>query len=178
MKVQVGKKYVRRDGKVTEKLINNIEPMSSYPFYDSRFCESYSAEGLFFHDEENEEDLVSEVSEQIQPPEPTGGTKHDTDKVRLDLLPPVALTKVAEVLTFGSKKYGDHNWRKGFKFSRLTGACLRHVFAFMWGETYDKETGLHHLAHAACCLLFLIEHLELGYGEDDRYTINERYSND
>lgn len=98
-----------------------------------------------------------------------GGTKHDQDKVRLDLLPPVALNEVAKVLSFGARKYDDHNWRKGFKFSRLIGACLRHVFAFMRGETYDPETNLHHLAHATCCLLFLIDHIELDYGEDDRY---------
>jgi hypothetical protein len=25
------------------------------------------------------------------------------------------------------------------------------------GETYDPESGLHHAAHAAACVLFLIE---------------------
>lgn len=99
-----------------------------------------------------------------------GGTKHDQGKVRMDLLPPVALEQVAKVLTFGADKYDDHNWRKGFKYSRLIGAALRHIFSFSRGENLDPETGLPHLAHAACCILFLIDHTLLGYGVDDRYT--------
>jgi hypothetical protein len=98
------------------------------------------------------------------------GTKHDQDKVRMELLPPVALEEIAKVLTHGGKKYDDHNWRKGFKYSRLIGAALRHVFAFARGENLDPETGLSHLAHAACCMMFLIDHMVLGYGQDDRYN--------
>jgi hypothetical protein len=97
------------------------------------------------------------------------GTKHDQGKPRTDLLPPVALEEVAKVLTFGASKYNDHNWRLGFKYSRLIGAALRHIFAFSKGEDRDPETGLLHLAHAACCILFLIDHIMLGYGSDDRY---------
>ena len=97
------------------------------------------------------------------------GKKHDQEKPRTDLLPPVALEEIAKVLSFGASKYADHNWRLGFKYSRLIGAALRHIFAFSKGEDKDPETGLSHLAHAACCILFLLDHTILGYGRDDRY---------
>jgi hypothetical protein len=33
---------------------------------------------------------------------------------------------------------------------------MRHVHAWRAGETKDPESGLHHLAHAGCCLLFML----------------------
>lgn len=97
------------------------------------------------------------------------GLKFDADKLRLDLLPIRPLEAIGEVLTFGAKKYSERNWEKGFSWSRPFGACLRHLFAFWRGEKYDPETGLPHLAHAACCVLFLLEFSEYsGAGKDDR----------
>lgn len=101
---------------------------------------------------------------------PLGGTKHDTGKPRMELLSPVALEKMAEVLAYGAEKYGPHQWRQGFLWSRLHGAGLRHLLAHMDGQDKDPETGLSHLAHAACCLMFLLEHEAKGLGTDDRYT--------
>lgn len=91
--------------------------------------------------------------------EPRGfvaGIKHDAEKVRMDLLDPVAIEQLAAVLTFGAQKYAAHNWRKGIDFSRLSAATLRHVFAFMRGEDLDPESGLPHIAHAMCCCMFLL----------------------
>lgn len=96
--------------------------------------------------------------------------KHDSDKAaRPELLPPEALMEISKVLAFGAKKYAEHNWRRGFAWTRLLGATLRHLFAWAGGEDRDTETGLSHLAHAGCCILFLLT-LELtGTGQDDRY---------
>lgn len=99
-----------------------------------------------------------------------GGIKHDSNKTRLELLPFAALEAVGDVLAQGAKKYDDHNWRKGFTYSRLIGASLRHIFAFAKGEDKDPESGLSHLAHAACCILFLLEHTIEGLGQDNRHT--------
>lgn len=77
------------------------------------------------------------------------------------------MTEVAKVMTFGAKKYNAHNWRGGFKYSRLIAAILRHVFAYNSGEKLDPETGLSHLAHAACGIMFLLEFEKTGAGEDD-----------
>lgn len=101
--------------------------------------------------------------------EPAIAIKEDIGKNRLDLLPVGPLEDIAEILTFGAKKYADHNWRNGFKWSRLLGACMRHLFAWSRGEKADPETGKSHLAHAGCCILFLLEHEKRGLGEDDRY---------
>lgn len=95
--------------------------------------------------------------------------KQDGDKSRFDLLPWSALEEISAVLAFGAKKYDDHNWRKGFKWSRLYAACFRHLAAHIRGENKDPETGLSHLAHAACCILFLLEHEQFKLGTDDRY---------
>jgi hypothetical protein len=94
--------------------------------------------------------------------------KFDSEKVPLDLLPFEALVEVGKVLNFGAKKYARHNWRKGFHWSRLLGAALRHLFSWARGEDRDPETGLSHLAHAACTVLFLLSHELEGLGEDDR----------
>lgn len=96
-------------------------------------------------------------------------TKFDQGKARLDLLPVTSLVQIAEVLTDGAKKYGDHNWRKGFVWSRLYSAAMRHLTAHLNGEDKDPETGRSHLAHAACNLMFLLEFEAYNLGTDDRY---------
>lgn len=98
------------------------------------------------------------------------GVKHDAEKIRTDLYSTVALEELAKVLTFGARKYGAQNWRRGMAWSRLLGAAIRHIFAFMRGENLDHETGLPHLAHAMCCLMFLLEYYITGNGSDDRWN--------
>lgn len=101
----------------------------------------------------------------------TSATKYDTGKTPFELLPAPALEAIAEVLEFGRKKYASWNWAKGFTWSRLIGAALRHLFAFARGEDRDPESGLSHLAHAGCCILFLITHERCRLGTDDRYKL-------
>ena len=86
------------------------------------------------------------------------GIKYDTEKPKMNLLPPKAVIEVAKVLTFGAEKYDAENWRKLDNLqSRYTAGALRHIFAHMDGEQLDPETELSHLAHALCCLLFKLE---------------------
>lgn len=99
----------------------------------------------------------------------TGAVKFDQQKPRMDLLPMDALLEVSKVLTFGAKKYAAHNWCAGMPWGRLLAAALRHIGAFMLGENKDPETGLSHLAHAACCILFLLAYEQRSAGTDDRY---------
>ena len=82
--------------------------------------------------------------------------KHDDGKLRFELLPLAPVREVVKVLTFGMKKYPD-GWKGGLRWSRYIGAILRHVWAWWGGEKFDTETGCHHLAHAICCLLFLMD---------------------
>jgi len=98
----------------------------------------------------------------------TGAVKADGGKRRLDLLPVAPLLDVADVLTFGAAKYADRNWERGFSYGRPYSAALRHLLAWWDGEDADPETGLPHLAHAATCLMFLLEYARTGAGRDDR----------
>ena len=95
------------------------------------------------------------------------GRKDDQGKVRADLLPANALMEVAKVLTFGAQKYGAENtWQKVTPFrARYTAALMRHLFARQQGEIYDPESGLLHMAHMACCALFLLSG-EVGHDGD------------
>lgn len=96
--------------------------------------------------------------------------KHDEGKTRLGLIAPDFLEVVGRVLTYGAKvKYKDWNWAQGTKWSRFYDSALRHINAWGSGETLDDETGLPHLAHAACCLMFLIVYDKRGLGTDDRW---------
>jgi hypothetical protein len=99
----------------------------------------------------------------------TPALKFDEGKLPLHLLSTEALNQTAAVLAFGAEKYAAHNWRKGFAWSRPLAAAMRHITAFNAGEDRDPESGLSHLAHAACCLMFLLEFEKTHPHLDDRY---------
>jgi len=82
--------------------------------------------------------------------------KFDTDKLRYDLVPPSAIKALAEVLTYGAKKYKPNNWRNG-EVDRYVAALYRHLEAWRDGEQIDEESGMRHLAHAITNIAFLLE---------------------
>ena len=85
------------------------------------------------------------------------GRKDDSSKRRYSLLPKGAVNSVVDVLEFGSKKYADNNWQKVENSrTRYYDAAMRHIDAWFNGDLKDAETGLPHLAHAICCLMFLM----------------------
>ncbi len=87
------------------------------------------------------------------------GRKFDGGKLEYGLLPPLALEEVVKVLTFGAQKYERDNWQRvPDSKRRYFDALQRHVWAWKQGEQIDPESGLPHLAHAMCCLMFLYEH--------------------
>jgi len=103
-------------------------------------------------------------------PGPQGtALKFDDGKLPLHLLSTEAMNQTAAVLAFGAEKYAEHNWRKGFVWSRPLSAAMRHITAFNAGEDKDPESGLSHLAHAACCIMFLLEFEKTRKELDDRY---------
>lgn len=98
----------------------------------------------------------------------TGGRKFDGGKPRYGLLPPLAMKATAEVLTFGAEKYEPDNWKHVPESkTRYFDALERHVWAWKMGEQMDPESGMHHLAHALCCLMFLYEH-------DVKYSVDQK----
>jgi hypothetical protein len=86
------------------------------------------------------------------------GVKHDQGKTRYDLVNPRFLEALAKVLTMGASKYGANNWKDVDDFeARYTAALHRHINQWQQGEELDQESGLHHLAHATCNLMFLMD---------------------
>ena len=98
------------------------------------------------------------------------GIKYDVDKPDMSLLSPYAMYELAKVLSYGKVKYAAHNWRKGIERSRLISAALRHIFSYLAGQDKDPETGLSHLSHATCCLMFATELHVTMPDTDDRHV--------
>ena len=60
-------------------------------------------------------------------------------------------------MEFGAAKYGADNWQHVPNArQRYFDAAMRHLLAWWDGERLDAESGLPHLAHAGCCILFLL----------------------
>lgn len=127
-----------------------METKTTYPYWD-----------------DSKKQIVTTLKE-TKLSEPTG-IKHDQEKPDMSLLSSTALVKIAQVMTFGKKKYSAHNWRGGFVWSRVLSAAMRHLVAYIGGEDKDPETGLSHLAHCGCCIQFLLEFEETHKELDDRY---------
>jgi len=99
--------------------------------------------------------------------------KFDDEKIRYELLDPLFLEGISEVLTFGARKYCDHNWLKCNSVMRYFGAIMRHLWAWAKGEDNDQETGINHLFHAACCLMFMIGLVMRNKKSDDRVLVDK-----
>lgn len=99
---------------------------------------------------------------------PEEGRKDDGGKAPYHLLAPEFLDATAQVLKFGAEKYSERNWEKGMNWSRPFSAMMRHMWAWWRGEHADPETGMSHLWHAACCVMFLIAYEARTAGKDDR----------
>lgn len=99
----------------------------------------------------------------------TGGVKASIGKRPLHLLPRDAIEAVADVMALGAAKYGDRNWERGLSVSDLVRAADGHLWDWFLrrNDGRDPQFGTSHLAHAACCVLFLLAH-ELRGLPDDR----------
>lgn len=93
----------------------------------------------------------------MQEEENSTAQKFDGEKIRMELLPPFALTSIADVFTFGAKKYDSWNWSKGLEWNRVYGALQRHLNSWYNREGVDSETKKSHLHHAGCCIMMLID---------------------
>jgi hypothetical protein len=96
------------------------------------------------------------------------GMKFDDGKLDYTLVPWDGMDEVVKVLEFGAKKYARDNWKKVENANtRYLAAAFRHLIHHNNGEAADPETGISHLAHATCCMLFLLA-LEKQNGADTR----------
>lgn len=100
-----------------------------------------------------------------------GGLKFDEGKLLFTCLSrglAGPLKAVAAVLTYGAQKYAADSWQGVPEAQRrYEDALERHLNAWRLGQSCDDESGLHHLAHAACNVLFLLW-FEM-QGKDERF---------
>ena len=83
--------------------------------------------------------------------------KYDKDKPRLDLVPPILIEVVGEIMTYGLNKYGEDNWKQ-VDPKRYKAAMMRHLCAYLRDpESVDEESEYPHLWHLACNVAFLLE---------------------
>lgn len=90
------------------------------------------------------------------------GVKGDSGKRRWRFFPWEELGEVADVLDKGATRYAPDNWKKvDDAEGRYFDAAMRHLIdGYAAGEYIDDPEkggdGKSHLAHAVCCLLFLM----------------------
>lgn len=109
--------------------------------------------------------VLEQVNNRLDSVKKEIGLKYDGEKLRYDLYPIPAYEGCTKVLTFGAKKYKPNNWRLVEDgVNRYYAALIRHlnaqkIYADAGGKglALDEETGLPHLDHAQCCLIFLRE---------------------
>lgn len=90
--------------------------------------------------------------------------KFQEGKPKMSLMYASFIEEVVRVREYGIKKHGSaEGWKTTTVIQHLDSA-LRHLIAYKaWflsesvGEEYDPESGLDHLAHCACNLMFEIE---------------------
>lgn len=108
------------------------------------------------------------MPEEVRTTSSTGGQK-GVKAARYDLIPVPALDLLAKLYGRGAEKYEEHNWRKGYEWSKSYASALRHMTLFWDGEDIDPEMGIPHVICAAFHMFtlatFMIEHPEF----DDRF---------
>ncbi len=116
-------------------------------------------------------DMVSVLSVQDE----DYGIKHDSGKLRYDLVPVEAHEALAEVFTYGSSKYGDNNWQ-AVESNRYEAALFRHLNAWRKGEKVDSESGISHLKHALTNVAILLHKEEAAWAKelDDMYEEHKK----
>lgn len=72
-------------------------------------------------------------------------------KGRYDLLPVLALRRLAVVLEKGAEKYDPRNWEKGMPLSRFMDSGLRHLFKYLEGWN-DEDHAAQALWNIACMI--------------------------
>jgi hypothetical protein len=94
----------------------------------------------------------------------TGMVRDTQDgKPRYDLIPSLALKRVALLYARGADKYGESNWMRGQPYSRTLASLERHLHEWKQGTAPEED----HLAAVAWNALALMFYEETGRDELD-----------
>jgi len=145
---------------------------------DNRFEYLDKDNRYIYLDEENKEnsfDSPKEIAEKIGASilKVEEAMKFDNGKPPVHLVDKELILETAKILGYGAEKYEAHNWRMGIPISRYFSAAQRHLLAWNDGEDIDPESGLLHLAHASCNLMFLLYHTKNNPQLDDRFNLEK-----
>ena len=84
--------------------------------------------------------------------------KADAGKLQLTLVPRQIIRDIAEVRMYGNQKYpegGPDNWKQ-VEPQRYRDAMFRHMMEYLDDpDGVDAESGLPHLWHLACNVIFV-----------------------
>jgi len=107
---------------------------------------------------ENELKKIMNISDKNQKYDEVRGLRYNFDKLRYDLIPPLANREYAKVWTQALGKYPEGNWEKGMPWTEVIASAMRHLEAIRLGEDIDAESGLLHAAHLQCNAAMLTEY--------------------
>lgn len=104
------------------------------------------------------------------PPDPTNPKDRlGLKKPAVRLVPPAGILQTSRAMELGAAKYGPYNWReKEVRLSVYLEAAMRHLMAKQDGEDLDPESGAPHEAHAAACMMIVLDAAAGGQLIDDR----------
>ena len=97
------------------------------------------------------------------------GIRENKGKLKWSLVSFKSLEPLVEVLMFGAKKYDTFNWTRGLKYTEVCESLQRHLYSFLQGEDYDKESKLKHVGHILCNAMFLSYMVLFRKDMDDRF---------
>ena len=97
------------------------------------------------------------------------GERKNEGKLKWSLVSWKALIPMVKVLMFGAKKYDDHNWKKGLKYTETLESLQRHLISFAEGVDKDEESDIDHVGHILCNAMFLSYMYQFRKDLDDRF---------
>ena len=108
--------------------------------------------------------LIDERSKPTNPKDKLG-----SNKIPYHLFPKTAVAHGTLAMLYGALLYGRSNFRAiGVRASIYYDACSRHLDKWFEGETYDKDSGVHHLGHALACIAIILDAEAANKLNDDR----------
>ena len=106
--------------------------------------------------------------------EKLGAVKYDQGKPDFTLIPIEAMEMMAEGFAYGARKYTRSNYRlSSLHWTRLSAACLRHIYQWLFVSTLDEESGCNHISLALCSLAMLAFQIKRHPEADDRGLKNK-----
>lgn len=155
--MQAGDRVTHKDDYDRAFIVGNIGS-NTFTLVDDFTQAVYVYDLVFLSDFYPVPESAPKIPEEAKP-----GRKDDNGKSRVDLISTVADDLEGQVLAFGAQKYEEESWQRvPDARKRYFAAARRHLNKWKAGEINDKESGLPHLAHARCCITFLLA-LENGF---------------